>query len=179
MAQIAQVDAIVTMAQGLRKDGTPSRGDRLFADVLETIHEKFPWKRIIPQEPVALATKGIPFTAIAKPPKGNALGESSRTWNTRAVARLQAGFCRRNGWKTVALIASPWTPRAKWELERCGLNVVVVPMPPYSRELYGDPDSIYSYCRSGSIRYLLVERTRGNAHYMLYWAEKVVSWLRK
>lgn len=170
MAQIVQADAIVTMAQGLRKDGTPSRGDFLFADVMRKLHEQFPDKPIIPQEPVALAALDIPFAAIAKPPEGNALGGSNMAWNTRSVARFDAGVCREHGWQTVALIAAPWTQtRASWELERCGLRVVVVPMPPHSKELYGDPDSIYWYCRGGSARYLIVEGARGRAHYVSYW----------
>lgn len=170
MAQIAQVDAIVTMAQGLRKDGAPSRGDHLFAGVMQDLHERFPDKPIIPQEPVALAAPDIPYIAVARPPKGNTLGGSNMAWNTRSVAMFDAGVCRNHGWQTVALIAAPWTQtRAKWELERCGLHVAVVPMPPYTKEQYGDPDSIYWYCRGGSIRYLMVEGTRGRAHYLSYW----------
>ena len=171
--QIARADAIVTMTQGLRKDGTPSRGDMLFADVMRKLHEQFPQKPIIPQEPVALAAPDISYVAVAKPPEGNTLGGSSMAWNTRTVTSFQAEVCWEHGWKTVALIAAPWTQtRAKWELERCGLKVVVVPMPPYTKELYGDPNSIYWYCRGGSIRYLSVEGTRGRAHYLSYWLEK-------
>jgi len=170
MAQIAQADAIVTMAQGLRKNGKPSRGDFLFANVMWNLHERFPRISIIPQEPVALAAPDLPYVAVAKPPQGNTLGGSNKAWNTRTVARFQADVCRKHGWKTVALIAAPWTQtRASWELERCGLRVVVVPMPPYSKKLYGDPKSIYWYCRGGSMRYLLVEGTRGRLHYLSYW----------
>ena len=170
MEEIATADAIVTMAHGLLKNGKPSRGDRVFAVVMRYLHERFPWKPLIPQEPVALAAPDIPFAAIAKPPKGNALGGSNMAWNSRTVAGFQAGVCRENGWKTVALIAAPWTqPRAKWELERYGLKVVVVPMPPFSKKLYGDANSIYWYCRGGSIRYLSVEGTRGRLHYLSYW----------
>ena len=143
MEEIATADAIVTMAHGLLKNGKPSRGDMVFAVVMRYLHERFPWKPLIPQEPVALAAPDIPFAAIAKPPKGNALGGSNMAWNSRTVAGFQAGVCRENGWKTVALIAAPWTqPRAKWELERYGLKVVVVPMPPFSKKLYGDANSI-------------------------------------
>ena len=170
MGDVWRADAILTMAQGLRKDGTPSRGDKLFAKEMESIHLLWPQKPIIPQEPVALAAPDIPYVAVAKPPEGNDLGGSNMAWNTRTVARFQAGVCHEHGWKTVALIAAPWTqPRAKWELERYGLSVVVVPMPPYSKERYGDPLCLYWYARGGSFRYLMVEGTRGRLHYLSYW----------
>lgn len=174
MEQIARADAIVTMAQGLLKNGDPSPGDHLFANVLRDLHLWFPEKPMIPQEPVAMAADELRYAAVARPPKGNALGSSNLKWNSRSVARFQANACRdifpeKKG-VIVALIAAPPTqPRAKWELERCGLKVLVVPMPAYRKKLYGHPDSIYWYCRGGNARYLMMEGTRGRAHYLFYY----------
>lgn len=168
--QISRTHAIVTMAHGLLRNGQPSPGDHIFAGKLRELHKKFPEKPMIPQEPVALAAPDLRYVAVAKPPEENILGGSDMAWNTRAVARFQADVCHRHGWRTVALIAAPWTQtRAMWEIQRCDLDVVVVPMPPYRKDLYGHLDIIYWYARGGSARYLLVEGTRGRLHYLSYW----------
>lgn len=172
--EIAQADAIVTMAHGLLKDGTPSPGDQILADVVRNLHRQFPTKPIIPQEPVALAAPDLPYVAVARPPKINVLGSSNMAWNTRVVARFDAEVCRRNGWKKVAFVATPWCqPRTQWELERCKLQCVAVPVPPFRKliydPLYTHPLSIYWYGRGGLFRYLLVEALRGRLHYMSYW----------
>lgn len=168
--EIAQADAIVTMAHGLLKNGTPSPGDQILARVVRDLHRRFPLMPIIPQEPVALAAPDIPFAAVARPPKGNVLGGSNRQWNTRTVARFQANICRENNWKTVAFVATPYSqPRTQWELERYGLRCMAVPVPPYSKKLYDHPLSIYWYGRGGAWRDLLVEALRGRLHYLSYW----------
>ncbi len=170
MQDIAQADAIVTMAQGLLKNGKPSPGDMVLANVVRDLHRRFPDKPIIPQEPVALAAPEIPYIAVAKPPQGNTLGFSTMAWNTRTVARFDATVCLKNGWRTVAFVATPYSqPRTQWELERCGLRCMAVSVPPYSKKLYDHPLSIYWYGRGGAWRDLLVEALRGRLHYLSYW----------
>lgn len=172
--EIARADAIVTAAHGLLRDGAPSPGDKTLAEAMRRVHRRFPEKPLIPQEPVALAAPELRYAAVARPPKGNKLGSSNLTWNSRSVARFQAHACRdlfpaKKG-VTVALIATPWCqPRMKWELERCGLHVVTVPVPPFRAETYNHPHSIYWYGRGRVWRYLLVEATRGRAHYLSSW----------
>jgi len=51
---IRKADAIVTMAQGLLKNGKPSPGDKVLANVVRDLHRRFPQKPIIPQEPVEI-----------------------------------------------------------------------------------------------------------------------------
>lgn len=171
---IVQADVIVTMAHGLLNIGTPSPGDCALADTIRKLHQQFPDKPIIPQEPVAIAAPDLPYVAVAKPPKSNMLGSSNMSWNTRTVTGFDADVCRKNGWKKVAFVATPWCqPRTQWELERFGLQCVAVPVPPF-RKLFNDPIythplSIYWYGRGGLWRYLLVEGTRGRAHYLSYW----------
>lgn len=171
---IRKADAIVTAAHGLLRDGTPSPGDKILAEAMLRVHRRFPKKPMVPQEPVAMAAGDLRYAAVARPPKGNALGSSNLAWNSRAVARFQAKVCRNLFPKkkrvTVALIATPWCqPRMKWELERCGLRVVVVPVPLFHAKTYNHPLSIYWYGRGKEWRYLLVEATRGRAHYLSYW----------
>lgn len=174
---IALADAVVTAAHGLLHDGTPSPGDIVLANTMRSLHKEFPAKPIIPQEPVALAAPEITYVAIARPPKNNLIGTSNMRWNSRTVAEFQADACRSlfptKELITVAMIATPGSqPRFEWELERCGLKVVVVPVPPFTAECYNHPDSIYWYGRGGVWRYLLVEATRGRLHYLSYWLGK-------
>lgn len=172
--EIAQADAVVTAAHGLLRNGTPSPGDWTLADFTRRIHREFPHKPIIPQEPVAYAALEIRFIAVAHPPRNNPSGKSNLEWNSRAVARFQARVCRdifiHKDSITVALIATPWSqPRMKWELERQGLNVVVVPVPPFTADAYNHPHSIFWSGRGKTWRSLLVEAFRGRLHYLLYW----------
>lgn len=167
--EIAKADAIVTSAHGLLKNGKPSPGDAVFTQTLRALHQKFPQKPIIPQEPVALAAPEIRYAAIARPPKDNILGASNMAWNSRVVAEFQADVCRKNGWKTVAVICHPYAPRFKWELERCGLRVLVTRVPPYNKKTYTHPQSISWYGRGGRLRYILIELLRGRVHYMSYY----------
>lgn len=169
MGEVAKVDAIVTAAHGLLQDGTPSPGDKALADVVRDLHDRFSRIPIIPQEPVALAAREISYTAIAKPPEENTLGGSNMAWNSRTVARSDADVCLENGWETVAVVTTPYGIRIIWELERCGLKCIAVPVPPYSKKLYAHPLSIYWYGRGGAWRFLLVEALRGRVHYLSYW----------
>ncbi len=119
---------------------------------------------------MALAGPDIPYIAVARPPAGDALGSSNIDWNTRIIARFDADVCHENGWKKVAFVATPYSqPRTKWELERCGLHPIAVPVPPYRAETYNHPLSIYWYGRGGAWRDIFVEALRGRLHYLLYW----------
>ncbi len=173
--EIAKAHAIATTAHGLTKSGKPSPGDTVLAMMMTDLHLRFPDKPIIPQEPVALAAPDIAYFAIAKPPTGNIFGSSNMAWNTRTVARFDADACRERGCKRVVLVAASWAaPRMKWELERCGMEVLVAKVPPYRKRTHAHPGCIYWYGRGGLWRCLLVEATRGRAHYMSYWLEGLI-----
>lgn len=154
---ISRADVILTQAVSLLKDGSPGPGNKILADVLRELHEKFPDKPIIPQEELSLAAPELPYFAIAKRPPSGVACHSNSAWNTEAVVSFQHDICEKHGWKKAAVVAMPdHQGRTVMVMERFGFVPIVVPVPG-PQEIYFNSDCFYFSQRGHRWRFLLRE----------------------
>lgn len=126
-AELTTADAIVTQACSRMKDGSPGPGNNILAVVTRQMYERYPVAGILPQDEIALADPGLPYSFVAR---GRPDGRSTVSWNTYEVAKMQAAECFRRGWKKVIVVAFPMhMGRALWTYEKIGLDPLPAPMP--------------------------------------------------
>ncbi len=162
--ELADVDAIVTQAISRSKNGEPGVGNEILAITVRHLHYQYPSKPIIPQEEVWLAInsqeatwtdeqrKTIPVFSVAHVPEGEPWDHSTPTWNTESVARFQAEICKKNGWKKVAVVATPahhW--RCMMVYKKLGLEPVIAQVNPCIGT-YSHPEAAYWSARGGAWR---------------------------
>ena len=118
--------AVATQSWSRRGDGSAGSGNKIMAWIARRItNESLCGCPIIAQEEVAgeLGRESCAFVA-----GGSADGRSTVSWNTAAIAELQANYCKSHNIQTVILVAGPFHQgRSKWCYERHGLRVLVAP----------------------------------------------------
>lgn len=149
--ELEKAELIVTQAWSRNADNTPGPGNEILAKVAKDYHERF-GQLVFAQEEVAWCLPPhVPQTGVAG---GSPDGRSGASWDTYAVAHLQAAHCHRLNIKTVIVVAHPLhMNRALWTYERLGLKALPASMPKdYAK--YQGPNLVHA-------------TTRG--HWLIYW----------
>lgn len=131
---------IVAHSWSRRKDGTPGQGNKLMARTTE--HARFATGLdVFPQEEVAQAMEHRDL--IVGIAGGSKDGRSTLKWDTYAVAKIQADYCRANNIRGVIVVAHPLhMGRALWTYQKLGLYARPARMPD-KLEAYQDPALVH------------------------------------
>ncbi|MDP3729866.1 MAG: hypothetical protein Q8R26_03960 [bacterium] len=126
--ELVEADAIIAMAFGATKDGSPGRGNHTIARVTEELLQKYHLP-LLAEWYMAQANPALPYVLIAKPtPAGNE--PSTSAYHTQTVAQELARECWKKGWRKIIVLASPdHMGRVIWTYEKLGMEVFPAKMP--------------------------------------------------
>lgn len=124
--ELLQADAIVTQAFSRTKDNRPGPGNGMMASLMRQLHLWYGLP-ILAQEEVAWAAPKLSYACVSEDP--NRSGNSTASWNTWEVAKVQAEYCTKRGWKKVIVVAVPDHMLRSLEVYRkLGLEPLAAPM---------------------------------------------------
>lgn len=145
-SELMAADVIVTQAFSRLANGKAGPGNELLAQAARDLQKRFSLP-ILAQEEVSLAAPDLQCELVVK---SSADGRSTIQVNTFTVAKAQAEFCARKGWKRVIVVVVPYgRGRALWVYERLGLKAVPAPV---AEKGYEHPNLAHWTARGGRIR---------------------------